>query len=475
MPLVFHCILFFLFLGYATFAGDAYNFNFRDEIYDEDVRTVSLEVNNLPTNFPVISLSSGQFVMLKFDDLSNEERNFYYRVIHCDKNWIPSGLSEIETIAGFNDERLRNYEYSVNTRIPFLHYWQRFPNKDTNFKVSGNYLIVIYEDRIDNPILTRRFVITENRVLVDINSTFPGDVTNIRYKQELQVNINFEKFKMRNPVQEISVVMLQNENWNRVLEANPSFFSGNNLRFNKIRTFEWWGLSEFREFDTRSLMRLGRHVKFIERNRDNTDVLLVTDESRVNKVHIATFDFNGRFLVDNLEALGGRNVTQVLDEYVSNLTGDASLRQTLRDSMVNSISRRNALLDGEYRAEERNIRSDYTHVTFMLDDPGAPDNRDIYILGGMNGWLPYEEYRMKYDEKRDLYTTSVVLKQGYYNYCYGLVDEDGEIDFVSMEGSWNETENDYQVLVYYRGLGDIFDRVIAFKTFNTNSALFNIR
>ena len=80
-------------------------------MYDEYIKTVTLEINNLPTNFPVMTLNSGQFVMLKFDDLINEERNFYYRIIHCDKDWQPSGLREIEYISGFNDERLRNYEY----------------------------------------------------------------------------------------------------------------------------------------------------------------------------------------------------------------------------------------------------------------------------------------------------------------------------------------------------------------------------
>lgn len=130
---------------------------------------------------------------------------------------------EIEYITGFNDERLRNYEYSVNTKTPFLHYWQKFPNKDTDFKVSGNYLIVIYEDKIDFPVLTRRLVLTENRVAVEINGTYPGDVENIRYKQEMQVVINFDKFKMRNPVDEISVIMLQNEDWNNAIDAKPSF------------------------------------------------------------------------------------------------------------------------------------------------------------------------------------------------------------------------------------------------------------
>ncbi len=456
-------------------AGSDYNFNFRNEVYDPYIKTVTLEVNNLPTLFPVITLNSSQYVMLKFDDLLNEERTLYYKIIHCNKEWEPSGLSEIEVINGFNDERLRRYEYSANTRTPYLHYWQQFPNKDTKFKVSGNYLLVIYENNLDNPLLTRRFVVTENKVSVAINSTYPGDVENIRYKQEMQVNINYEKFKMRNPVEEVTIMMLQNDDWNNAIQAKPSFFSGNILKFNKVKTFSWWGLAEYREMDTRSLMRLGRHVKFVERNKNSVDVLLVTDEPRRNKVHISTFDFNGKFIVDNFERLSNRRIVDVLDQYAGTIQSDPSLRQSLRDSLVNSISRRNALLDSDYGAEEQNFKSDYTNVTFILDDNIELENNSIYILGGMNNWLPSEEYKMQYDAKRDMFSATVQMKQGYYNYMYGIVNDEGSIDYKSMEGSWNETENEYQAVIYYRGLGDIYDRVIGFTNYNTNSGLLSIR
>jgi hypothetical protein len=450
-------------------------YNFRNEVYDEQIKTVTFEVNNLPTNFPAITLNSGQFIMLKFDDLLNEERILYYRLIHCDKNWNPSTISEIEAFNGFNDERLRNYSYSINTKVPYIHYWQQFPNKDIQFKISGNYLLVIYEDNIEYPIISRRFVIKENRVGVEMKSVFPADVENIRYKQELNVSINFEGFKMRNPMDEISLMVMQNENWNTAITSKPSFFTVNNLRFNKLNTFAWWGLTEYRDFDTRSLMRLGRGVKFIERAKNETDVILMTDQSRRNKVHLANFDFNGRFIIENFERLRQTTTGDVLDRFINNTNADANLRQSLRDSIVGSIIRQNNLIDGEYIAEERNIRSDYTNVTFVLDDMINLQNEDIYVLGSMNNWLPSEEYRMKYDSKRDLYLTEVLLKQGYYNYMYGVINKKDEVDYPVMEGSWNETENEYQALVYYRGLGDLYDRVIGFSVYNTNSERTSIR
>lgn len=464
-----YSIIIFLFISIISINGQSYEH--KDKIYDEFIKTTTLEVNNLPTNFPVLSLNSSQFIMLKFDDLLNEERTLYYRIVHCDKDWTPSRLREIEYISGFNDERLRNYSYSINTRVPYLHYWQRFPNKDTQFKVSGNYLLIIYEDKIDYPLLTRRFIVSENKVILDIHAIYPGDVENIRFKQELQVNINFEKFKMRNPVDEVSLVVLQNDNWYNKQESKPSFFSGVNLKFNRLRTFDFWGLTEFRDFDTRTLMRLGRGVQFVERNKFSTDVLLMKDEPRRNKVYLANFDFNGKFVVDNFEGLNNRFAYDVLEDFIGNESNSNEQRQSLRDSLLTNLSSQNTLRGSEYTVEERDIRSDYAKVIFSLQDDHLSGNENVYVFGGMNNWLPTEEYRMKFDN-RGIHTTEVMMKQGYYNYVYGILEEDGNVDYRTMEGSWSDTENEYQSIVYYRGLGDIYDRIIGFSSFNTSSQPF---
>ena len=76
---------------------------------------------------------------------------------------------------------------------------------------------------------------------------------------------------------------------------------------------------------------------------------------------------------------------------------------------------------------------------------------------------------MEFDGGRDMYVAHLFLKQGYYNYYLAIVDDAGNIDIPSMEGTWNETENDYQIIVYYRSLGDLYDRVVGFKGYNSNS------
>jgi len=67
---------------------------------------------------------------------------------------------------------------------------------------------------------------------------------------------------------------------------------------------------------------------------------------------------------------------------------------------------------------------------------------------------------MTYDAERNLYHGSAYFKQGYYDYMFAIQKEDGMLDFSEIEGSWYETENDYQVIVYYRDLASEYDRVL---------------
>lgn len=453
-----------LFVASLTY-GQKYNFDFHNRVYDVHTRSVEVLLNDVPTLFPILKLGSSDYISLHFDDMLNEERILFYRLVHCDKDWTPSTLRENEYLAGFNDERLRNYEYSENTRSQYIHYWKKFPNEDTQFRVSGNYLLIIYEEDIAYPILTQRFIVMDPQVGVEITSIFPADIDNIRFKQELQVNLNYENFPMRNALEEVSIVMLQNENWDNYVESKPTIFSGNILRFNRLRTFEFWGLSEFRQFDTRRLMVIGRGVQKVDRKIDAVYATLYRDESRARKVHLAEFDFNGRFYIENFERPGGRDINNILNLVSFDNVNPAEISQA-RITALNIAS----------RAQERNFMSEYVHVTFTLDDDIFLERgQNIYVLGAMNNWEPREEFRMKYDAQTDMYVTTALLKQGFYNYYYGILDSEGNIDYKTLEGTWNETENDYQAIVYYRGIGDIYDRVIGFLSYNTNSDLFNLR
>ena len=72
---------------------------------------------------------------------------------------------------------------------------------------------------------------------------------------------------------------------------------------------------------------------------------------------------------------------------------------------------------------------------------------------------------MVYDKSSESYATEVMMRQGYYDYMYWTdSDEPWQI-----EGSHFETENQYELLIYYRPPGTQFDYVVGYTTFNSSA------
>ena len=74
-----------------------------------------------------------------------------------------------------------------------------------------------------------------------------------------------------------------------------------------------------------------------------------------------------------------------------------------------------------------------------------------------------ETYLMDYDEEQGLYTASILQKLGYYSYQYLWQKDDGTRLPLPSEGNFFETENRYQILVYFKGTGERTWRLTAYS------------
>ena len=72
------------------------------------------------------------------------------------------------------------------------------------------------------------------------------------------------------------------------------------------------------------------------------------------------------------------------------------------------------------------------------------------------------------DVDADLYTASILQKQGYYSYQYLWEDEHGKKRVLPSEGNFYQTENRYQALVYYKETGGRTWRLAAFGQITLN-------
>ena len=67
---------------------------------------------------------------------------------------------------------------------------------------------------------------------------------------------------------------------------------------------------------------------------------------------------------------------------------------------------------------------------------------------------------MRFNSNFNLFEAEIKLKQGFYNYKYVLLDKNNNIIPGGIDGNYDETENEYNVVVYYRDFGQRFDRVV---------------
>ncbi len=382
-----------------------------NHIYKDHIQSVEFSHNNVPLSLPIVDLNSPGVLKLEFDDREGSYLTYLYRIIHCDKDWNPTDLDEIEYLDGFNNEEIDDFANSQNPYSEYTHYELRLPNDDLNWTLSGNYLLVIFEDETEDLVLTRRFVVTENAASIAAQMTRPQNVSKIRTNQDLQVSIDISNVRMANPLTDVYLTVMQNGNWNSsYTNVNPTYQNGRSIFFDEYEILTFPALKEFRNFDIRNLRFRGDYVNFIERDEDETRVLLDLGTIRNKTFFDNEPDANGGFIIAN-EDFGGGDVT------------------------------------GEYAS-----------VIFTLESPWMEE--DVFVVGSFNDWRPNEKYRMEYDYERNLYYKTIPFKQGYYDYMYAVMAEDGKLDINEVEGSWFETENDYLIIAYYRDIGSRYDRVL---------------
>ncbi|MCR9084057.1 MAG: DUF5103 domain-containing protein, partial [Cyclobacteriaceae bacterium] len=61
----------------------------------------------------------------------------------------------------------------------------------------------------------------------------------------------------------------------------------------------------------------------------------------------------------------------------------------------------------------------------------------------------------------------LLLKQGWYDYQYAYL-RDQQFDSEEFEGSFFETENEYEVFVYFRALGSRYDQLVGYVYLHPN-------
>lgn len=357
----------------------------------------------------VLNLGSENSASLKFDDLGLNYPSYYFRIIHCQSNWKPSPLSEIEYLTDFNDIPLRNPESSLGTKVPYLHYTVPIPS----LKVSGNYVAMVYNKRNKNDtVLCVRFSVAEQLVKVQTSISFAktnalrSSHQTIDFKLTIPPSLNYAGDE------QLSIQIRQNHQSQNLLHHLPT--GQFNLQENSL-SFPFFGQenvftgsNEFRLIDLRSSQQ---KLSFVDQ--------IITSE-KINLINTQVEQPQGLYPYIQRNDLNGSYVIE------------------------------------SYENRENPLQADYVQCAFRLKNN---DNlEEIYVVGGFNDYSLSS--RMLYNPTSGLFENKQILKQGIYNYQFRSKNPPNS----TLEGNYAQTENLYEVLIYYQKPGTRYDALVGYSS-----------
>jgi hypothetical protein len=207
---------------------------------------------------------------LEFDELFNDAYSYRAKIIHCNANWRPSGLSPLQYLNEYNEFDISDMEYSFSTKTPYVHYKFIVPKPS----ISGNYILVVYaaEDEKDI-IISRRFMVFEQWVSFSDKNEIMNNAPYSLTKQQLQFSIKYSAVELINPMQRVSVNLLQNQRWdNAKMNLKPTFVreAQHVLEYRHFTDDNaFYSGNEYRYFDIRSLQYFGFHVRTVQFKKEN--------------------------------------------------------------------------------------------------------------------------------------------------------------------------------------------------------------
>lgn len=391
-------------------------------VLDERVRSLQVRgvTDRLTTGTPVIVLDAPGEIEIVFDMLEDDRRYLRYEIVHCNADWQPSSLNYLEYLDGFNEGVIEDYEFSGPTTVAYVHYRLTLPNEEVRFKVSGNYMVRIYdEEDPENTLIRARFSVSEQTTPISAFITSRTDVDYNRRHQQLEITVDCDGEKgIYDLFSDATVTVQQNGRPDAVhVLTRPMRVSGRRMIFEHQPELIFDGGNEYRRFETVSNSWTGMNVDEVRYVAPYYNHYLKTDLPRSSQ----------SYLYD--QTLGGGYVVR------------------------------------EYNSNQSDLDADYVIVRFSLEMPEL-FGTDIFIdSDAFNRYLGPES-RMVYNRATGRYEKAVLLKQGAYSYQYLAVPQGRLVgNTETVEGDNYQTHNQYTVNVYSRIPGQRYDRLVGHAIF----------
>jgi len=403
-------------LLYMIFSAAVSAQKFRTEAFSDLVKTLQVGVMDDLFAAPIIELEGDKWIEISFDLLESEPHVYTYTITHCNADWTPSQLVQSEYMRGFQNRIIEDYAVSFNTTMNYVNYRLTFPNEDVFLRISGNYVVQVFPENSNKPILNACFSVVEPNASISMQVTPQTDKGMNTFFQQVNFSVGYGN-EVKTPMQDLKVYVRQNNRIdNEAALVKPLFVQNNKLIFGHNPALIFDAGNEYRSFEMITHQYAGLNIDAIEFHPPYYHVILQPGSIRSQRPYSFMEDINGRFVVRTLSGT-----------------------------------------DYSYEA-------DYQIVHFFLpcEKPFA-DN--VYILSEAFNNILDERSKMDYSTQDKGYVKTVLLKEGYYNYLYVTrKDNQSPAGTAAVEGNFFQTENEYRVMVYFRPIGGRYDRLIGVQT-----------
>lgn len=381
-----------------------------------NIKSVLFYVNEETTSLPIVPINES--ITLRFDDLNADDSTYYYTVERANADWEKSDLFRADYMDGYDDIRLQDISYSVGTLQSYIQYSLKLPNAQTRLKKSGNYVLKIWDDT-RNLILQKRFVIVDEAIAIGLRVKRAQDLETFQSHQSVQMSLITDGLNLRIPEEQLRVFVVQNQQWQSWRSAGKATYTlGNTLEFNYKPETLFAAGNEYHFFETQDIRGGGGNVAHVLRD-DVFISVLAPQWVRAGRPYTYAPDINGDFRINTFQGVNPHT------------------------------------------------ESDYSKVVFSLFAEDFLFDAEHYVVGDFNQHIKSDENKLRYNAETERFETTLLLKQGIYNYKFVSTDYDGNAYDNLISGSYWPTENTYWAFVYYRPIGARCDELIAVGSSNS--------
>lgn len=418
-------ILLVIFFGCGSFAGSSQNgqnqpaepenlFNIPAQIItDDSIRTIQFHRMGNPTSGPILNLDSNDQLLLRFDHLSFDSKQFRVSLTHHNPDWSRSGLPPERFMNGFYNLTLNSGKVSQNNRPSYRQYSFMFPSEQFQITKSGNYLLKIEDADTGFLVLTLPFFVYENKGSI----TSSVEQRSVPRQNLRRVHRPVGQFTLPDfvdqPQFDLEFYFAQNRFWGRTKQADELDFSAPD------------------------------HVQF---------------EMSQDEAFIGDYEFRTLFL---------NELSQESSEVIEAFPSEIPPRLILRDDAqgFGASGFINLVRIGPFGNPDMNLSAGYGNVVFRFDPDQPPDSTEsIHLLGDFNNWSVSTNNELQFDVNTGRWETNQIIKQGEYKYKYVLVDEN-EIKDLYFDENFTNNRQQYHAFVYMRDPNNFYYRLLQVQSF----------